>query len=50
MGGWFAWFQKDEIAGLEKEKEKRVKMRDMLDDEIEAIDEKIAELKSKKKD
>lgn len=42
MGIWFAWLQCNDIAELEKEKAKR-------QEEIKAIDEKIAELKAKGK-
>lgn len=47
MGALFAWFQKDNVAELEKDKAKLVEKRDNLNEEIKAIDEKIASLKSK---
>lgn len=42
MGWFFALLQCDDVAELEKEKQKRL-------EEIKAIDEKIAEIKSKNK-
>lgn len=46
MGGWLLWFQKDEVAGLEREKAKLLKKRVDIDEEIREIDEKIAKVKS----
>lgn len=47
MGALFGWLQKDNVAELEKDKAKLVEKRDNLNEEINAIDEKIASLKSK---
>lgn len=46
MGGWLLWFQKDEVAGLEREKAKLLKKRVDIDEQIREIDEKIAKVKS----
>ena len=47
MGALFGWFQKDNVAELEKDKAKLIEKRDELNEEIKAIDEKIVSLKSK---
>ena len=47
MGRFFAFFQGDDVKELEKEKEKRLEKIERLTEEVNAIDEKIAELKSK---
>lgn len=49
MSKRFGWFQKDDVAELEKDKEKLIKEIDECEETIKAIDEKIAELKSKNK-
>ena len=46
MGRFFAFFQGDDIKELEKEKDKRVKKIEKLTEEVKAIEEKIAEIKS----
>lgn len=46
MGGWLGWFQKDELAGLEREKAKLLKKRVDIDEQVREIDEKIAKVKS----
>ena len=43
MGILFIWLQGNDVAELEKEKQKRL-------EEIKAIDEKIAEIKRKNQD
>ncbi|MBR2388292.1 MAG: hypothetical protein IKB02_05935 [Clostridia bacterium] len=54
MGIFFVLFQGDDVKELEKEKDKRVKKiakldadKEKLAEEVKAIDEKIAEIKSK---
>ena len=47
MGRLFMFFQGDDVKELEKEKEKRLEKIEKLTEEVNAIDEKIAELKSK---
>lgn len=47
MGRFFMWFQKDNIAELKKDREKLVEKRNDIDEEIKAIDKKIAEIESK---
>lgn len=46
MGRLFAFFQGDDVKELEKEKEKRLEKIERLTEEVKAIDEKIAEIKS----
>ena len=48
MSKWFIWFQKDNVAELKKDREKLVEKRAKVDDEIKAIDKRIAELESGK--
>lgn len=48
MGIIFMWLQGNDVAELEKEKQKRLEKIEMLKAEIKAIDEKIVELNSKK--
>lgn len=50
MSKWFMWFQKDNVAELEKDKAKLLERKAELEAEIKAIDEKIVEIKSKNKD
>lgn len=50
MGRFFGWFQKDNVAELKTDKAKLVKKRDNLNEEIAAIDERIATLESENKD
>ena len=47
MGRFFAFFQGDDVKELEKEKDKRVKKIEKLNEEIKAIEQKITEIKSK---
>ena len=47
MGIWFMWLQGNDVAELEKEKQKRLEKIEMLKAEIKAIDEKIVELNGK---
>lgn len=49
MSWMFAWFQNDDIAELKQHKEKLVEKKAKLEEEIKAIDERIAELESKNK-
>ena len=53
MGWLFAFFQKDSVAELKKDKEKllakKEKQNAKIDEEIKAINERIAELESKDK-
>lgn len=44
MGRLFAWFQCDDVAELEKAKQKKLEQIEELVEEVKAIDEKIAEL------
>ena len=39
------WFQGNDVAELEKEKQKRLEKIDQLNAEVKILDEKIAELK-----
>lgn len=50
MSKWFMWFQKDNVAELEKDKAKLLERIAELEEVIKAIDEKIAKIKSKNKD
>ena len=45
MGVMLLWFQGNDVAELEKEKQKRLEKIDQLNAEVEILDEKIAELK-----
>jgi hypothetical protein len=45
MGMSFLWFQCDDVAELEKAKQKKLERIDELKEEVKAIDEKIAEIK-----
>ena len=45
MGKIFVWFQCDDVAELEKAKQKKLERIDELTEEVKAIDEKIAEIK-----
>lgn len=45
MGMWFAWFQCNDVVELEKERDKKLARIEELKEEVEAIDEKIADLK-----
>lgn len=47
MGIFFVLFQGDDVKELEKEKDKRVKKIEKLNEEIKAIEQKITEIKSK---
>lgn len=47
MGAWFVLFQGDGIAELEKERDKRLEKIEKLTEEVKAIEDKIAEIKSK---
>lgn len=47
MGGFFAWFQKDNVAELKKDMEKLTEKKADIEEEIKAIDERIKELESK---
>ena len=47
MGIWFMWLQGNDVAELEKEKQKRLEKIEMLKAEIKAIDEKIVEINGK---
>lgn len=46
MGWLFMWFQKNNVAELKKDKEKLVARKAEIEEEIKAIDERIAMLKS----
>lgn len=46
MGRFFAFFQGDDVKELEKERDKRLEKIKELTEEVKAIDEKIAEIKS----
>ena len=46
MSKWFIWFQKDNVAELKKDREKLVEKKAKVDEEIKAIDKRIAELES----
>ena len=45
MGILGLWFQCDDVAELEKAKQNKLDRIDELQEEVKAIDEKIAELK-----
>ena len=45
MGAWFMWFQCNNVAELEKERDKKLDRIEELKEEVEAINEKIADLK-----
>lgn len=45
MGAIFMWFQCDDVAELEKAKQKKLERIDELKEEVKAIDEKIQGLK-----
>lgn len=47
MGRLFAFFQGDDVKELEKEKEKRLEKIERLTEEVNAIEQKITEIKSK---
>ena len=47
MSWMFAWFQKDNVAELKKDKEKLIEKKAKIEEELKAIDERIAELESK---
>lgn len=47
MSKWFIWFQKDNVAELKKDREKLVEKKAKVDEEIKAIDKRIAELESR---
>lgn len=44
MGAIFMWFQCDDVAELEKAKQKKLDMIEQLKEEVKAIDEKIAKI------
>ena len=45
MGRLFIWFQCDDVAELEKAKQKKLDQIEELKEEVKAIDEKIKGLK-----
>lgn len=45
MGRLLVWFQCDDLAELEKAKQKKLDRIEELKEEVKAIDEKIAEIK-----
>ena len=45
MGRFGLWFQCDDVAELEKAKQKKLDQIRDLEEEVKVIDEKIAELK-----
>ena len=45
MGMWFAWFQCNDVVELEKERDKKLERIEELKEEVEAINEKIEDLK-----
>lgn len=47
MGRLFMFFQGDDVKELEKERDKRLEKIEKLTEEVKAIEEKIAEIKSK---
>lgn len=49
MSIWFIWFQKNSVAELKKDREKLLDKKAKIDEEIKAINERIAELESKDK-
>ena len=50
MGRLFGWLQKDTVAELKVDKEKLLEKKADIDEEIAAIEERIAELESKNED
>ena len=44
MGAWFMWFQCNNVTELEKERDKKLDRIEELKEEVEAINEKIADL------
>ena len=44
MGVMLLWFQCDDVAELEKAKQKKLDMIEQLKEEVKAIDEKIAKI------
>ena len=44
MGKIFVWFQCNDVAELEKAKKKKLDMIEQLNEEVKAIDEKIAKI------
>ena len=44
MGKILMWFQCDDVAELKKAKQKKVEMIEQLNEEVKAIDEKIAKI------
>ena len=44
MGKIFLWFQCDDVAELEKARQKKLDRIDELKEEVKAIDEKIAKI------
>ena len=44
MGAFFAWFQCNNVAELENERDKKLDRIEELKEEVEAINEKIADL------
>ena len=44
MGASFMWFQCDDVAELQKAKQKKLDMIEQLKEEVKAIDEKIAKI------
>ena len=44
MGKILMWFQCDDVAELEKAKQKKLDMIEQLNEEVKAIDEKIANI------
>ena len=49
MSYFFGWFQKDNIQSLQNLKYRKIQKIKDMQDEVKAIDEKIAELKSENK-
>lgn len=45
MGAIFMWFQCNDVAELEKAKQKKLERIEELKEEVKAIDEKIKQLK-----
>lgn len=50
MGRLFMWLQKDNVAELKIDREKLLEKKAKLDEEINAINERIAKLESKNED
>lgn len=46
MGKFFGWFQKDDVAELKKDREALVKKAADIEEEIKAIDERIAKIEA----